>query len=80
MGDLRLTGGLTSDDGNAEFGRLEIFNDGGWGTVCNRPERRYGVAVDLDSGSFTEAAIDVACMQLGYAEGARTPLPVRPQC
>eukprot|EP00928_Gymnodinium_smaydae_P050164 TRINITY_DN3375_c2_g1_i2.p1 TRINITY_DN3375_c2_g1~~TRINITY_DN3375_c2_g1_i2.p1 ORF type:complete len:2183 (+),score=420.83 TRINITY_DN3375_c2_g1_i2:1304-7852(+) len=36
-------------------GRLEIFLDGQWGTVCNR--------------SFTDIDAEVACRQLGHSEG-----------
>ncbi|XP_071486164.1 scavenger receptor cysteine-rich domain-containing protein DMBT1-like [Diadema antillarum] len=46
-GDLRLVGGSTSDRG-----RVEIFHDFEWGTICD------------DSWSRTEAV--VACRQLGY--------------
>ncbi len=46
-GDVRLTGSTASD-----FGRLEIYLRGEWGTVCD------------DSFSLTEA--NVACRQLGF--------------
>ena len=52
-------------DGSAEYGRLEVFSNGGWGTVCdnafiNRFRRRP---------EFNDASADVACRQLGYQNG-----------
>ena len=73
-GDLRLASGMASEDGNAEFGRLEIFNDGGWGTVCDRTGSGFGQNRFL--GDFTEASVDVACKQLGFAEGVKTQVSV----
>jgi len=45
-GDLRLVGGYTERDG-----RLEIFYNGNWGTVCD--------------DRFSVVSIGVACRQLG---------------
>ena len=46
-GDVRLTSGATTSSG-----RLEIFLQGTWGTICN--------------DGFTEGAALAACRQLGY--------------
>ena len=39
---------------NSQYGRLEVWHDGSWGTIC-----------DL---GFNTAAADVACKELGYRE------------
>lgn len=76
-GDLRLTGGAAAASG-ALYGRLEVFWGGGWGTVCGQDEAGirgfFGRATRI---LFTEASADVACQQLGFAEGAVTATPVR---
>ena len=46
-GALRLAGGV-----NVQSGRIELFHNGTWGTVCD--------------DSFAIPAADVACRQLGY--------------
>eukprot|EP00892_Ulva_mutabilis_P005495 jgi/Ulvmu1/3317/UM154_0009.1 len=60
IGDLRLTEGRTSEDGLTEFGRLEVFNEGGWGLVCDRIGRIR---------TFAEAEAEVACRALGFSGG-----------
>lgn len=72
-GDLRLTRGQTSEDGTAQFGQLEVFNGGGWGTVCDRSGEgsTTGLAV------FSDESVAVACKQLGFAEGSKSRLSVR---
>ena len=52
QGSLRLTGGVHS-----ELGRLEIYHDGEWGSICD--------------DSFDMADAHVACRQLGYTEAVR---------
>ncbi len=52
-GSVRLRNGRTRKTSQFESsGRLEIFWDGGWGLVCYQP-------------SFTLAAAEVACRQMG---------------
>lgn len=55
-GSLRLVQDLDVD---ADFthGRLEIFQDGQWGTVC--------------SDSFSHVAADISCRQLGFLRALR---------
>lgn len=73
-GELRLSMGGTSDDGNAQFGRLEIFNNGGWGSVCDFE----GAFTDFENNApLTAAAATVACQQLGFEGGGRTQGAVR---
>eukprot|EP00892_Ulva_mutabilis_P011614 jgi/Ulvmu1/8825/UM049_0005.1 len=55
-GSVRLINGEQAADGSAEYGRLEIFHSGGWGTVCG--------GFDNDAGTAA-----VACRQLGYQQG-----------
>ena len=77
-GDLRLSGGGTSESG-AQFGRLEVFSTGGWGTVCGGLQRasgRFGIGT-AQPVVFSEASADVACQQLGFQEGVLTATPVR---
>ena len=47
----RLAGGTSPREG-----RLEVYHDGAWGTVC-------------DDGGFTDAAARVVCYSLGYEGG-----------
>eukprot|EP00892_Ulva_mutabilis_P004970 jgi/Ulvmu1/2845/UM144_0010.1 len=72
-GAVRLTGGEASSDGTSRFGFLEIFGDGGWGSVCDRtglaPTRSRNPAI------FSEAAATVACRQLGFTGGVKTGIP-----
>lgn len=77
-GDLRLVGGETSADGGSQFGRLEVFNAGGWGTVCDRSGDGFGRQRNL--ANFTPASVDVACQQLGFIDGAKTEIAVRFGC
>ncbi len=56
-GDLRLMDGtLTDGAGNLCEGRLEIYYDGQWGTICD--------------DYWTKPNADVACRALGFAGGS----------
>ena len=56
-GELRLVGGvMTTEDGRPCEGRLEIYYNGTWGTICD--------------DYWTEDEADVACRQLGFAGGS----------
>lgn len=65
-GAVRLTGGAASEGGLSQYGRLEVFNEGGWGSVCSR--RGF-------TRPFTPADADVACRSLGFAGG----IAIKPQ-
>lgn len=52
-GDLRLVSNTGFSEGS-NSGRLEIFNDGEWGTVCD--------------DSFGSNDARVACRQLGFSD------------
>ncbi|KXZ52991.1 hypothetical protein GPECTOR_8g361 [Gonium pectorale] len=57
QGSLRLVGGPV-----AWIGRLEIFNEGAWGTICRASQAAWRV-------SFGIKQARVACRQLGYRGG-----------
>lgn len=72
-GDIRLANGAVAGDSSAEYGRLEIFYRGGWGTVCDnafigRSPRRP---------SFSRGSVSVACRQLGFEQGIQLQALVR---
>lgn len=61
---MRLGRSVVAADGSAEYGRLEIFHNGGWGTVCDND-----FSSSFDNPAFSTGAADVACRQLGYRRG-----------
>lgn len=65
-GDFRLAGGAAAEDSSAEFGRLEVFNNGGWGAVCTE----LPISEDYVTAEATLATLAVACRTLGFAAGA----------
>ena len=69
-GDVRLSRGVRSEDGSSEYGRLEVFDKGGWGSVCES-KSTGGQGRDLPR-RVSDAAVDLACKQLGYDSGSRT--------
>lgn len=72
-GNLRLADGATSEDGSAQFGRLEIYAKGGWGTVCSEGFGGFGAnpfAIPSPAAAFPPEAADVACQQLGFKKGS----------
>lgn len=72
---MRLAGGEVSEVTAAEYGRLEVFSNGGWGAVCdlegspNDPNRAANM--------FSDASVTVACRQLGFSDGVKISVVVR---
>ena len=56
-GSLRLVQGTEAVDADATNGRLEIFQNGEWGTVC--------------SDTFTFKAANISCQELGFLRALR---------
>ena len=75
-GDMRLRDAVTSDDGNAQYGRLQVFGRGGWGTVCD-PRPTDITRFDVAAKEIDEATIQIACGELGFSSGVKTRLAVR---
>lgn len=71
-GDLRLMGGAQVADGSAEYGRLEVFHRGGWGTVCD------DFFITRDDSGFRSVGADVACRELGFEHGVQISTMVCP--
>ena len=61
-GDIRLVGGV-----DERTGRLEVFHNGVWGTVC---DDLWELGVTTTAQGFTNG--DVACRQLGFVGAATT--------
>jgi len=72
-GDLRLGPGGVSEDGNAQYGRLEVFANGGWGVVCDAIDSRDTPSTGKFKSvrPFSDAAVAVACRQLGFQAGEK---------
>lgn len=73
-GDLRLVGGGISDDGSAEYGRLEIFRQAGWGSICDSLMAFLSPVPGRSTpgGFFSRDSVGVACRQLGYPQGIKS--------
>lgn len=69
VGDVRLAGGVTSDVSGAQYGRLEVFSNGGWGAVCDRRGDRFDP--NRAAAFFSDASVAVACRQLGFSAGIK---------
>lgn len=71
---MRLVNGATAEDGNAQYGRLQVFGRGGWGAVCDPVPAPVtnGVNQEID-----DATVGIACRELGFLDGVKTQLPVR---
>lgn len=58
-----------------------MFNAGGWDTACDRTVSSFGFGFSIGQrrnvAEFTDESVDVACKQLGCAEGSKTQLSVR---
>lgn len=76
VGDVRLAGGVTSDVSGAQYGRLEVFSNGGWGAVCDRPGAPYDP--DRADQMVSDESVAVICRQLGFSDGVAIPVSVRP--
>lgn len=72
-GDLRLINGATADAGNAQYGRLQVFAQGGWGAVCDPRPVPTTTRADPE---IDDATVGIACRQLGFFDGVKTQLPV----
>ena len=76
-GDLRLSNAVTSDNGNAQYGRLQAFYSGGWGAVCDpRPPHIDVPNADQGDQEIERPTVEVACRWLGFSSGVKTALPV----
>lgn len=63
-----MSDGITAEDGSAQFGRLEFYSAGGWGTVCNLQNLDFGADPE-PLVPFTDASAVIACRQLGFSDG-----------
>ena len=69
-GDLRLVGGDAPYEG-----RLEIYIDGSWGTICSAYDEYYNYYNYEDENPFGLLEADAACRQLGYTRAAEVYFP-----
>eukprot|EP00892_Ulva_mutabilis_P007859 jgi/Ulvmu1/5445/UM223_0006.1 len=71
--------GVTSEDGSAQFGRLEVFGAGGWGTACDFPMHDFlrvqAASPKGQPAEFSQASARVACRQLGFTSGVLASRP-----
>lgn len=72
-GDVRLSRGAAAPNGSAEYGRLEIFHKGGWGTVCDNTFMERSSR----NPRFSQGSAAVACRQLGFQAGIQIQTLVR---
>ena len=72
---MRLRDAVTSDDGSAQYGRLQVFGRGGWGTVCD-PRPPFISRFDAVDQEIDQATINIACGEPGFSSGVKTQLAV----
>lgn len=67
-GDIRLAPVEGPEEGNAAYGRLELFIGGGWNPVCDSTAvtETFG-----DGQPLPDAVAVVACRQLGFVSGEK---------
>ena len=76
-GDLRLSNAVTSGDGKSQYGRLQVFGSGGWGTVCDPRPPFINILSTAGDQEVDQETVRVACRGLGFESGVKTAIPVR---